>query len=641
MAHALLAALLVVSATATAQTPDSATGQPGPAAAPAPASVPAATAVNSDTEDVRRELNAKLDAAKKEIKEVREEMRAQMATQSAAQGWQEEWVEEKRKLELFVPNGYLRVRPDLFNKFDLGRADDPAGYSLFPRSPLSTRERTNAGVNMRFRFEPTLNISEEVRIKAQVDALDNVIFGSNPDYAYSRQVQNGHAYDTQEFTLLTGSQVAPTSMVNALRDSIALKRVYGEVSTPIGILRFGRMGSQWGLGMLHNDGTCIDCDFGDTVDRLMFVSEPLAGYYLTGMLDFNAEGPSSAAQAAGGQPFDLSNADDTHSFLLAAARRDTDQQARAKLDNDQAVFNYGAHFEYRVQKNDPAALYAAPFQGEGAELGPSLQGVYVPRNGALYVPDVWVKYERKLFRLELEAAAVLGSIGNRAMTSDASNDPFQNQALEITQFGGVAQGEYRFMNGALKAQVELGFASGDRAPGFGNYPRRAVAPSDGTTPQGTGDIDGPQYNCSSAAPNGGLCADATLNNFRFNRDYRIDMILWREILGSVTDAMYAKPSLSYRVAEGFDIHAAVIYSRAVFIESTPSWNGLTGADLRGDASLGVEINVGARYETEDGFFAAVNWGILFPLGGLSDTRVSPTPALDTAQAVRGSIGIKY
>ena len=52
-----------------------------------------------------------------------------------------------------------------------------------------------------------------------------------------------------------------------------MKRAYGEVSTPVGILRFGRMGSQWGLGMLHNDGNCLDCDFGDNVYRIQFVTE--------------------------------------------------------------------------------------------------------------------------------------------------------------------------------------------------------------------------------------------------------------------------------------------------------------------------------------------------------------------------------
>ena len=60
-------------------------------------------------------------------------MRAQLATQSVAQGWQEDWVDEKRKLELVTFDGYLRTRPDLFYKFDMGRGNDTAGYSLFPR----------------------------------------------------------------------------------------------------------------------------------------------------------------------------------------------------------------------------------------------------------------------------------------------------------------------------------------------------------------------------------------------------------------------------------------------------------------------------------------------------------------------------
>ncbi|MHB8878837.1 MAG: TIGR04551 family protein, partial [Myxococcaceae bacterium] len=320
---------------------------------------------------------------------------------------------------------------------------------------------------------------------------------------------------------------------------------------------------------------------------------------------------------------------DAHSFLIAAARRDTDQQARAKLDNGMAVFNYGVHFEYRVQKNDFVDFLGAPFTSEGGEFPPGL-GLSVPREANLYMPDAWVKYERKLFRVELELAAVLGSIGNHARSGAAIDDPGSQQRLGLTQFGGVAQGEYRFMDGALKAQLELGFASGDRSPGFGNYPRRTSV----TRP---GDMDGPQYDCSKAADDGSACADSNINNFRFNRDYRVDMILWREIVGGVTDGMYAKPSLTYRVAEGFDIFGAVIYSRAVFANSTPSFL----AD-RGDANLGIELNVGARYETEDGFFASVAWGILFPLGGFVDAIDNPRNAeADTAQALRGSIGIRY
>ncbi len=535
MAKALLAALLVFSATAVAQTPPA---QPPPTPTPAPS--------GTTEDDLRREI----ENTRRELKEVREEIRAQLATQSAAQGWQDEWAEEKRKLELFVPDGYFRVRPDLFNKLDLGRDPDPSGYTLFPRSPSSPQDRTQAGVNMRFRFEPTINVSEEVRIRAQIDALDNVIFGSSPEYAFSRGGPNS-PYNRNEFSVLNETQVPPRSAINALQDSISVKRVFGEVSTPVGILRFGRMGSHWGLGMLQNDGNCFDCDWGNSVDRIMFVSEPISGWFITPMIDFDVEGVTSYRQNGGGQPFDATNGDDAHSYLIAIARRDTEQQARAKLDNNLSVLNYGLHFTYRVQRLDSTDYLSAPFVNEGLDAGVLTTG-FVPRNANLFIPDLWLKFERRTLRIEAEVAAVFGSIGNRATNSANVNDPVQNQSLSVLQFGAVGQGEYRLLDGSLKLMLELGFASGDRASGFGNYPRRRSANPDGTTQPG--DIDGPQYACGVA------CTDRSINNFRFNRDYRIDMILFREIIGGVTDTLYAKPQISYTVAEGFDLFGAARFT---------------------------------------------------------------------------------
>ncbi len=616
-----LAALVVLSARSSFARPDD-------------AGTPAAV---SDVEGLRRELAA----TRKELKEIREEVRAQLATQSVAQGWSEDFVEEKRKLEVFVPDGYFRIRPELFNKFDLGRNPDPSGYSTFPIPPTSTegsvKERTIAGVNMRFRFEPTFNISEEVRIRMQIDALDNVLMGSNSDYAFSRDPN--HVYARDGFSIMSNSQVPPRSGINALGDSIAVKRVWGEVSTPIGILRFGRMGSQWGLGMTHNDGTCHDCDWGDTVDRVMFVAEPLSGYFVSPMIDFNAEGPTSFRDPAGGQPFDQSNSDDAHSLVLAIARRDTETQTKARLKAGQIVFNYGAHLTYRWQRNDPADFYGAPFENESAMTPIGNNGVgknagYVFRQAQMWIPDIWVKFERGSLRIELEASAVLGSINNIASIGKDNTSSGLNQSIGIVEFGGVLQGELRLMDEALKIQLELGFASGDIAPGFGNYARRkGVGADNNTTP---GDLDGPQYACQSM----GGCTDSSIRNFRFNRDYRIDMILFREIIGGVTDAFYVKPTVSYRIVDGFNAFGSVIYSRAIYAESTPS---ATAGALAPDANLGIEINLGARYETEDGFFGELRWGILFPLGGFNDQRSSAraAPPLDSAQALRGSIGVKF
>ncbi|MFZ5468707.1 MAG: TIGR04551 family protein [Myxococcota bacterium] len=619
MLKAPLAALLVVSAAANAQAPDAGTPLPPP-----PPGTPTSA---TEVEQLKKEL----EKAQQQMKEMREEFRAQLATQSVAQGWQDSWVEERRKLELFVPDGYFRVRPDLLHNLDLNRAPDPSGYTLFPQSPTSAGDKTMAGVNMRFRFEPTLNVSEEVRVRLQIDALDNVLFGSTPDYAFSRSAAVGFRNDRDAFTVFSNSQTPPASAVSSLSDSLKVRRVYGEVSTPVGILRGGRMGSHWGLGMLWNDGNCRNCDFGTTVDRLMFVTEPVTGFYVTPMLDFNAEGPATV-KAGSGVPIDLSNSDDSHSFVLAVARRDTEQQARARLDNNQAVFNYGLHFTYRVQKHDPAELYGNAFQNEGGDVPTGqLSAGYVRRDSNLYIPDVWVKYERRSFRLELEAAGVFGSIGNRAQRGADADSPGANQGLTVVQFGAVAQGEYKLLEGGLKLGLEVGFASGDRAPGFGNYPRRVTGDADNNTQPG--DIDGPQYACQST----GGCTDNSIRNFRFDRDYRVDLILWREILGGVTDAVYARPTIDYRVAEGFHLLGAVIYSRAIFFESTPSFDGTSG-----DENLGLELNAGARYETEDGFFAEVMWGILFPLGGLGDKRpLAEGTDVESAQALRGVVGIHF
>ncbi|MBX5481566.1 MAG: TIGR04551 family protein [Myxococcaceae bacterium] len=619
MARALLAALLALSTVAAAQTapagtpPQTTPPAGGPAApgtpAPAPAEPQPATPAPAPapTGPTAEEVNEKIEAAKKEM---REEIRAQLATQSAAQGWQEEWVEQAQKLELLELDGYLRVRPDLFHKLDLGRVPDPDGYTLFPRPPTSPNERTIAGVNMRARIEPTINISEEVRVKMQIDALDNVVFGSTPIYLNTRS-------ELYQFAIDSNTQLPPQAGLNSFKDSILVKRAYGEVSTPVGILRFGRMGSHWGLGMLHNDGNCIDCDFGDTVDRIQFVMEPFTGWYAAGMLDFNVEGPTSEILDEQGQPFDLSNSDDTHSYVIAIARRDTEQQERAKLDNNLGVLNYGIHFTYRTNRNDPIGW------ANGQPSG------WVKRSASLYIPDVWAKYERKEWRVEIEGAAVIGNIDNRATSVAAVADPGQTQALNILEFGAAAQGEYRFLDGQLRLQLDLGFASGDKAPGLGNRPRRVTGGSNGNTQPG--DIDGRQYVCAS----NGSCSDNYIRNFRFNRDYRIDMILWREILGPITDAFYAKPTLTYSVAEGFDIFGAIIGSAAVYPESTPSGT---------DRLLGIEINAGARYLTEDGFFAQVQWGILFPQGGLANPSPgngAAAPDLETAQAIRGILGIKY
>ncbi|NVJ22201.1 TIGR04551 family protein [Myxococcus sp. AM011] len=553
MSHVLLAALLVASSTATAQVPAGGTPPPAPA------------------EAAKQSLNG--------------------------EEWSEEYPEEKRKLEVFTLDGYFRLRPTLFYKFDLGKVP---GQEIFPAVSPRRGENTQSFATMRLRLDPTFNVSEQVKIKLQVDGLDNVVFGSTPDTLYPGDQRN-------IFTVFSEDQ---ESLGDTLSDSIKLRRAYGEVNTPVGILRFGRMGSHWGLGMLRNDGNCFDCDFGDTVDRVQFVTEPFAGWYVTPMLDFNSEGTFYKGGAEG-EPVDLTQADDAHSWVLAIARRDTDAQIRSKLENNQGVLQYGLHFTWRSQNYDNVK------DADGA-----LTGGFIPRDANLYIPDLWLRYEERNWRLEFELAAVLGKIGNRALTTgDATFD----QSLTVAQFGGVAQGEVKVADNKLTLGLELGFASGDKAPGFGNYPGRQGSGTNGYT--NPGDVEGRQYRCD----NGG-CSDSAIRNFRFNRDYRIDLILWRELIGGVTDAFYVRPSVKYAVAPGIDLYGRLIYSQALYAESTPSFVS---------KSLGVEVNAGVDYTTEDGFIAGIAYGILFPMGGLQAYTDALKADLETPHSIRGWLGVKF
>ena len=620
MSHVALAALCLVSASALAQTPVSQPVTPDQPATEVQAPVPAVSAESpapsapaASDETVKRVVEDELEQAKEEL---RSEVKAQLAAREATEAFDQEWSTKKTRLELFTLDGYFRVRPMLFQGLDLNRGLDPSGYFLAPRSPLGGAERTQAWADTRLRLEPTLNVSEEIAIKMQVDVLDNLTFGSTPETGLV-------AMPRYQFDAFNETQVAPRSGINAAMDSIAVKRVYGEVSTPLGIFRFGRMGAHWGLGMQWNDGNCLDCDNGDTVDRLMFVTELFDGLYVAPMLDFNVEGLVGSNHSGPATQTDLSNVDDSHSYNIAIAKRDTERQAKARLDNGLSIFNYGLLFSYRYQSFSSTDGY-----GESS-------GDRVLRQANLYMPNLWAKFERKAFRVELEAASVIGNIGNRATDASLAEDPTANSSLSMLQFGAVLQGEYRALEeDKLRIGLELGYASGDRAPGFGANPGRKLPASrvDGNTERG--DIDGSQYACQST----GGCTDSAINNFVFDRDYFVDMMLWRQMVGSVTDAFYVRPSATFEITPGLTLFASGIYSRAVFPESAPGWKADGSV---GSPDLGIEVNAGAQFETDDGFIASVRYGALFPLDGLRNGALPADSKLDIAHAVRGYFGIKF
>jgi uncharacterized protein (TIGR04551 family) len=118
-----------------------------------------------------------------------------------------------------------------------------------------------------------------------------------------------------------------------------------------------------------------------------------------------------------------------------------------------------------------------------------------------------------------------------------------------------------------------------------------------------GQVNRTQYAAIQTKTRGGW-----MTEFRFNYDYQVDWILFREIIGTVSNAAYFKPHISYDIIESFGARFDLIYSLA---HKPVGWPG-------NSPNLGVELDLEAYYKNiHEGFHAGLVYGVLFPLGALA------------------------
>src|SRR4051812_30428543 len=322
-------------------------------------------------EEVRRELQKMKDEVKQETAWVEQDSQARVQDSEAVESL-------KQRVNLFQPHGYLRMRGEFFNNMRLGRGADPAGFFLFPGPFIGTGgNNSQSDANFRFRFEPTLAVSEDLSIYFQAGILDNVLLGRAPATA---------AYL---------APLPPLSVLAARRGSgtVNVKRVWGRVNTQLGELLFGRMGYHWGLGILHNDGNCLDCDYGDTYDRIAFAPREFKGHHLSVMFDILDKGASTTGEKGElGRSVDLDTLDDGYRLALEITRVDTAEEIKRKLEAKQWVFNYGLVADYRTQVWDTPV---AALDGTG-----SLRSHVVRRGAKIYQPDAFLSLKRRKWRLD-------------------------------------------------------------------------------------------------------------------------------------------------------------------------------------------------------------------------------------------------
>jgi uncharacterized protein (TIGR04551 family) len=419
----------------------------------------------------------------------------------------------------------------------------------------------------------------------RIDALDDLGWGSTPDVLPS----------TTSYAAATVQAVSPVSGINSFQDAIRVKQVWGEVTLPFGTLAAGRMGGlvSWGTGFFINNGDCFDCDQGDTGDRVA-LTIPVLHHFVTALYELTASGPYAQTPAG---PVDLERRAQVHTGALSIARYASPEAQRRILRSGRPLIQYGLLGSFRQQ-----ALDAPAWTQPGGLLRSYGPGDFVKRDLLSFAADLWIMFHHRGFRVELEAATMQGRIG------DATDMPGVSFRAPVTshQYGGVLSAAYQF-NWPVRLRLEFGFASGDDAPGFGV----GAAPNQLTTQKG--DLDGPQLR----PPN-----DMTVDNFRFSPDYHIDLILWRHIIGQVTDALYFKPTVRLgpfgSAWHNFTLDTSVIESQSVYATTPPGQ----------DRQLGVELDVLAKYRYEAGFEADLGYGLLIPGAGFRNLTLNldPKPA---------------
>ena len=389
----------------------------------------------------------------------------------------------------FDLEGYYRARGQLFiNLFDkefpkdgardvsLYYLDGPADampqdfvsdwQARFPNS--TTREMTQAfcrrnpsqcrravtnpdrsgWLTQRGRFEPIVRIGP-IKAQATIDVFDNVIWGDNENLAAT--------------PLFAGSPSATQADGN-LADSIAVKRLWIEWKTALGLLRIGRQPSNWGMGLLANDGNGFRNDFGDsnggaTYDRIIFATQPIA--LIKGI---------AGAAGAKTKPSDFDS-----SVILAVGFDKLVESSsitfRQRLTDDDSLSDENADGTSGIRQSPIwlsdqgddvlEMIYVLMFKKEDWKVGDDLMDLTVgtywvnrwqkETNSNVWIPDIYVKWGLKGLFFEGELYHIFGQ--TEAIAPDYDKVTTADITGAVWRFG--------YENPKLTGLFEMGYASGD------------------------------------------------------------------------------------------------------------------------------------------------------------------------------------
>lgn len=161
-----------------------------------------------------------------------------------------------------------------------------------PVNLASEAERKASWMDQRLRLDGVVDWQDRVRLTTSVDILDGVLWGDNGSLGTAPEPANGAHVSTNNvnaarvcMTYAGGNRVSPEAYHYGLcpGDPLFVRRLYGDVMTPVGLLRVGRQPFTEGASVAINDGDGRRNRFGvanrgNTADRVLFATKPLEAF---------------------------------------------------------------------------------------------------------------------------------------------------------------------------------------------------------------------------------------------------------------------------------------------------------------------------------------------------------------------------
>ncbi|MDB4995336.1 MAG: hypothetical protein JWM74_2768 [Myxococcaceae bacterium] len=317
--------------------------------------------------------------------------------------------------------------------------------SVTPLDLSGTRDRNFSIIEHRLRLDAAVDWEDKVRIATSIDALDGVLWGDNGTLGQAPEPSSGASVSTTNpngatscMTLRPGDPATEASSYHmGLCDGspMFVRRLYGDLVTPVGLFRVGRQAYTEGASIAVNDGDGRRNRWGfarrgNSADRVLFATKPLEAF----------------------KPPSMRDKSETRGvfLILAYDRLVTDDPMRFKDDLHGTItavrwlepeHRYGGDLEVR-------AYHAYRFSGSNGTGVNALGARVMTRLG-------------KDFSVGAETSFVVGStreIGEAFRV--ISNDPPVDQA--VRQMG--ARGVVRWDKKALSLYFEADYASGDSDP---------------------------------------------------------------------------------------------------------------------------------------------------------------------------------